>query len=134
MTQPQITDAALKAGYDALSGHGPEELEYVDQRQEAVRLVADAAAPHIGAQALRTYADQQHPHAVGHARRVEYGTGIEHDTECAGCGSSWNSDEGGCTERVELLRAANALVTPPVCNCHETGASCNCADEFQETR
>ncbi len=92
--------------------------------------VAAEVGPAIAAQALRNYANQQHPHAVGHSRQVDYGTGVEYDTECGGCGSSWSETEGGCTERVELLRAANALVAPPGpdCNCHETGAPCNCAD------
>lgn len=90
--------------------------------------VAAEVGPWMAAQALRTYADSAHPHPMSDARRVDYGTGIEHDQACAGCGSSWNSDEGGCTERVEILRAANALLAGPDCNCHETGAPCSCGD------
>lgn len=121
-----VPDAAVDAYLIASNQAYP----HPDGPLAEIRAGLTAAAPHMAAQALRTYADQQHPHAVGHARRVEYGTGIEYDTECGGCGSSWSDTEGGCTERVELLRASYALVNPPGpdCNCHETGAPCNCAD------
>ena len=128
--QPTITDQTIQAYTAACLALAMRSIEAgtTFDADEGVRAGLAAAAPHIAAQALRTYADQQHPHAAGHARRVDYGTGVEYDTECAGCGSSWSEVEGGCTERVELLRAANALVMPPACSCHETGAPCNCAD------
>ncbi len=127
--QPTLTDETIDAARGAVLEAIPTGLSHGAAEHIGLGVI-DAVGPHIAAQALRTYANQQHPHAVGHARQVDYGTGIEYDTECGGCGSSWSETEGGCTERVELLRAANALVAPPGpdCNCHETGAPCNCAD------
>ena len=68
--------------------------------------ILEAAAPLIAAQVLRAYADKEHPHAEGVTTQTNYGTGIEYDAVCAGCGASWNDDEGGCTERAALLAAA----------------------------
>lgn len=79
---------------------------------KAARAGAEAAAPHIAAQALRGFADSAHPHAEGVSYPTNYGCGIEHDAICSGCGASWDSDEGGCTERVELLKAAREAEAP----------------------
>lgn len=76
----------------------------------AARAGAEAAAPHIAAQALRRFADSAHPHAEGVSYPTDYGTGVEHDVVCSGCGASWDGDEGGCTERVALLNAARDVL------------------------
>jgi len=67
------------------------------------------AAPLIAAQALRSYADREHPGPEPVIRQTNYGTGVEYDTDCAGCGSWWSDDEGGCTERVALIARADEL-------------------------
>lgn len=63
----------------------------------------------VQAAALRAYADRHHPGAEGFAQRVEYGTGVEYDAACTGCGGSWSDDDGGCIERAALLADAAAI-------------------------
>ncbi len=94
----------------------------VDERdwasyRNAARAVVDAVRPLIEAAALRAYANRSHPGAEGVSRLVDYVT-VEYDAVCTGCGASWSDDEGGCTERVELLadagRIAQSLTAAPV--------------------
>lgn len=129
----EMVEAATKAIHDLDCDDevctGKWELSIEGRYGRWARSAVEAAAPLIAAQALRSYADEQHPSYEGLARWTDYGTGEEYDAVCVGCSASWSLDEGGCTERVELIRAANALVTPAACTCHETGAPCNCADE-----
>jgi hypothetical protein len=108
MTTPTITGDVLSAARAAYKAapipHGWKRDELLDTQLCAA---LTAAAPHIAAQVLRGYADREHPGYEGVAQRVDYGTGVEHDAVCSGCGSSWSLDEGGCSERVALLKAAD---------------------------
>lgn len=118
MTTPppiQISREAMSAALRAaLQRHIEWRQETADQVftntsavvEATARAAVEAVAPLIAAQVLRAYADKEHPHAEGVTTQTNYGTGIEYDAVCAGCGASWNDDEGGCTERAALLAAA----------------------------
>lgn len=76
----------------------------------AVRCGLREADPYLGAAALHAYAYREHPRAEGVSYPTDYGTGIEHDAVCSGCGCPWYGDEGGCSDRQALLKAADELL------------------------
>lgn len=105
VTVPDEAVEAARARWAEMWGDGQ-----IDRAAEQmIDDVLAAAVPHIAAQALRDYADSEHPGPEAVIRQVNYGTGVEHDTDCIGCGASWIDEEGGCTERQALLRRADEL-------------------------
>lgn len=63
----------------------------------------------VRAQALRDYADRHHGGVEGVSYPTDYGTGVEHDAVCGGCGASVDED-GCCSERTQLLADAAGFV------------------------
>ncbi len=84
-------------------------VETMDAQHEAIVAGLGRTAPPLAAQALRQYADQEPPHPEAVAYRTDGDDAEDYVARCAGCSSSWNDDEGGCEERLTLLRHADEL-------------------------
>lgn len=126
MTPGEIPDAAVKAFLQerahrsAGDGHVSAVEAYVASVWEKTRAGLAAALPHlpvpaerqreIEAETLRQYADRHHAGVEGVTTRTDYGTGIEYDAMCGGCGASVDEDDC-CSERAQLLADTAAIET-----------------------